>query len=107
VSRARSALALVCHGMLRLVPVSRRDWVEAVWAELPEVPPGRRRLAWRIGGVRLLAREALMRPGIVSATLFAVVAELTAWPDWPGTAADFATSVDRVDLIERTSRRAR
>jgi hypothetical protein len=83
----------------RLVPAGRRDWVEAVWAEAPEAPPGLRRLAWRAGGVRLIAREALMRRGIGSATLFAVAAAVAAWAAWPSTSASFATPVDRVDVI--------
>jgi hypothetical protein len=83
----------------RLVPAERRDWVEAVWAEAPEVPSGLRRLAWRAGGVRLVAREALTRRGIGNATLFAVAAALAAWAAWPGSAAGFAASVDRVDVI--------
>jgi hypothetical protein len=62
----------------RLVPAERRDWVEAVWAEAPEVPHGLRRLAWRAGGVRLIARETLMKRRISSAILFAVAAALAA-----------------------------
>jgi hypothetical protein len=58
------------------MPAERRDWVEAVWAEAHEEPPGLRRLAWRAGGVRLIAREALMRRGIGNAMLFAVAAAL-------------------------------
>jgi hypothetical protein len=83
----------------RLVPAGRRDWVEAVWAEAPEVPPGLRRLAWRAGGVRLITREALMRRGMGSALLFAVAAALVAWAAWPGSPASFATSVDLADVI--------
>jgi hypothetical protein len=83
----------------RLVPAGRRDWVEAVWAEAPDVPPGLRRLAWRAGGVLLMAREALMRRRTGSAVLFAVAAALVAWTAWPGSSASFATSVDRVDVI--------
>ena len=56
-------------GMLRyaarLLPPGQRDWAAAVWAEAHEVPPGLARLAWRAGGVWVLAREALLprRPG--------------------------------------------
>ncbi|HEY7263093.1 MAG TPA: hypothetical protein VH589_16595 [Trebonia sp.] len=67
------------RGVARLVPAGRRDWVEAVWAEAPEAPPGLRRLAWRAGGVRLIAREALMRRGIGSALLFGAAARLGLW----------------------------
>jgi hypothetical protein len=84
---------------MRLVPAGRRDWVEAVWAEATEVPPGLRRLAWHAGGARLMAREALMRRGTGSATLFAVAAALAAWAAWPGSMAGFDASVDRVDVI--------
>ena len=43
---------------VRLLPAGRRDWAEAVWAEAREVPAGWPRLAWRAGGVWLVAREA-------------------------------------------------
>jgi hypothetical protein len=86
------------RGVAWLVPTGRRGWVEAVWAEAPEVPPGLRRLAWRAGGVRLIAGEALMRGRIGSALLFAAAAALAAWAAWPGSLASFATSVDRVDV---------
>ena len=49
----------------RLMPAERRDWAEAMWAEADEVAPGLARLAWRAGGLRLIAREALlMRPEV-------------------------------------------
>jgi hypothetical protein len=89
----------VRRGLARLVPAARRDWVEAVWAEAPEAPPGLRRLAWCAGGVQLIAREALMRRRIGSALLFAVAAALVAWAAWPGSPGSFATSVARVDVI--------
>jgi hypothetical protein len=84
---------------LRLVPPGRRDWVEAVWAEAPEVPPGPQRVTWRAGGVALMAREVLMQRRIGSATVFTAGAALAAWAAWPDSPAGFATSVDRLDLI--------
>ena len=87
------------RSVIRLVPAERRDWVEAVWAEAPEVPPGLSRLAWRAGGVRVIARAALMRRGTGRALLFAAAAALAAWAGWPGSPASFATSVDRADVI--------
>jgi hypothetical protein len=87
----------------RLVPAGRRDWVEAVLAETPEVPPGPRRLAWRAGGVWLIAREALMRRGIVSAMLFAAAAGGAAWVAWPRSPASAATSLDRAYVITMVS----
>lgn len=54
------------RGAALLMPAERRDWVEAIWAEAPEVPRGLRRLAWRASGARLTARETLTRRGIGS-----------------------------------------
>ena len=74
------------------------DWVEAVWAEAPEVSPGLRRLAWRAGGVRLIAREALMRRRI-GTRCCSRWRPVAAWAAWPGSPASVATPVDRVDVI--------
>jgi hypothetical protein len=51
-------LLVVLRRLSGLVPAERRDWVEAVWAEVDEVRPGWGRMAWLLGGVRLLSREA-------------------------------------------------
>jgi hypothetical protein len=91
--------AVARRAAMRLVPARRRDWVKAVWAEAAEVPPGLRRLAWHAGGVRLVARETLMRRGTGSAMLFAVASALAVWVAWPGPMDSFAASVDRADLI--------
>jgi hypothetical protein len=91
--------AAVRRGAALLVPAGRRDWVEAVWAEAPEAPPGLQRLAWRAGGARLIAREALMRRGIRGAMLFAVAAAVAAWAAWPGSSASSATPADRAGVI--------
>jgi hypothetical protein len=66
------------HGAARLLPAGRRDWAAAVWAEAHEVPPGLARLAWRAGGVWMLAREALLPRRILSAMLFAAAAAVAA-----------------------------
>jgi hypothetical protein len=66
-----------------LLPAGRREWAAAVWAEAHEVPPGLARLAWRAGGVWVLAREALIPRRIVRAALFAVAAAVAAWTAWP------------------------
>jgi hypothetical protein len=79
-SRAAAALAAWAAWLL---PAGRRDWAEAVWAEAREVPPGLARLAWRAGGVWMLAREALMPRRLGRAVLFAVAAGVAAWAAWP------------------------
>jgi hypothetical protein len=91
--------AAMWRGAVRLVPAGRRDWVEAVWAEASEVPPGLRRMAWRAGGVRLIVREAPMVRRIGGLLLFAVAAWAAARAAWPGSSASFATHVDRAEVI--------
>jgi hypothetical protein len=88
---SRAAVA-AGRGTLRLVAGGRRDWTEAVWAEAHEVPPGWPRLAWRAGGVWLIARQALTayRPG--RALLFAVAAGAAAWAAWPDSSAGHAAA---------------
>jgi hypothetical protein len=82
-----------------MVPAVRREWIEAVWAEASDVPAGRRRLAWRAGGVQLMTREALMRRGIGTAALFAVAAAAAVWATWPGRPAYLAVSDSRALMI--------
>ncbi len=89
----------VRRAALRIVPAVRRDWIEAVWAEAADVPAGWRRLAWRAGSVRLIAREALMRRSIGTAALFAAAAAAAAWAAWPGPPAYLAVSDSRVLMI--------
>ncbi len=89
----------VRRAALWMVPAVRRDWIEAVWAEAPDVPAGFRRLAWRAGGVQLMVREALMRRRIGTALLFAVAAAAAAWAAWPGPPAYLAATDHRVLVI--------
>jgi hypothetical protein len=81
----------------RLVPAGRRDWAEAVWAEAYEVPAGWPRLVWRAGGVRLIAREAVMVRWIGIRVLFAAAAGAAAWSAWPAHGGN--AGVARTDVI--------
>jgi hypothetical protein len=69
--------------VLRLVPAARRDWAEAVWAEAHDVPAGWPRLAWRAGGVLLIAKEGQMARRIGILLLGALAAAAAAWAAWP------------------------
>ena len=93
------AAAAAGRGALRLVPAGRRDWAEAIWAEAYEVPSGFRRLAWRAGGVQVIAREALMARKIGRWLLFAAAAALAARATWPGPPGRFATAIARMDVV--------
>ena len=83
----------------RLVPAERRDWAEAVWAEAGQVPPGLTRLAWRAGGLRLIAGEALLPRRAGQSLVFAAAAAWVALAVWPGPAGNPATAVARLDVV--------
>src|ERR1700678_1857476 len=83
-NRLNRAVAAARHGTARLLPAGRRDWVAAVWAEAYEVPPGLARLAWRAGGVWIIAREALAPRRLGRVVVFAGAAAGAAWAAWPG-----------------------
>ena len=82
-SRLERTMATAGRAVAWLLPAGRREWIVAVWAEAHDVPPGLERLAWRAGGVWMLAREALMPRRVVRAALFAVAAAVAAWAAWP------------------------
>ena len=78
---------------LRMLPAARRDWAEAVWAEAHEVPAGWRRLAWRAGGLGLIAKEGQMARRIGMATFFAAAAGAAAWGAWPGSPVSHGAAI--------------
>jgi hypothetical protein len=80
---ARVAAAAARRAAMWLLPAGRRDWGAAIWAEAHEVPPGLERLAWRAGGVWVIARGALMPRRLGRAALFAAAAAAAAWAAWP------------------------
>ncbi len=88
------------RGAVRLVPAARRDWAEAVWAEAREVPPGWPRLAWRAGGVLLIAKEGQMARRIGILLLGAVAAGAAAWAAWPESSVRLSHgAADQGDVI--------
>jgi hypothetical protein len=82
-----------------LVPAGRREWAKALWAEADEAPPGWQRLAWRAGGLRLIAREPVTRRGARRMLLFAEAAALMARATWRGAPGDPVAAYARVDVI--------
>ena len=88
------------RGALRLVPAGRRDWAEAVWAEAHEVPTGWPRLAWRAGGVLLIAKEGQMARRIGIVLLGVVAAGVAAWGAWPDSSVSLSHgAADQGDVI--------
>jgi len=92
-SRLDPLLAAARWGAIRLVPSARRDWAEAVWAEAHEVPAGWPRLAWRAGGVLLIAKEAQMVRRIGVLLVFVAAAGAAAWGAWPGSPVSHGAAV--------------
>ena len=92
-------VAAASHRAARLLPAGRRNWAAAVWAEAHEAPPGLPRLAWRAGGVWMLAREALLPRPIGRAALIAAAAAAAALAAWPGSSASLATTSVRGYVI--------
>jgi len=83
VSKLTQVMAAARRFAVWLLPAARRDWLAALWAEAEEVPPGLTRLAWRAGGVWVLARGALMPRRLVRVGLFAAASAGAAWVAWP------------------------
>ena len=90
------------RGAVRLVPAARRDWAEAVWAEAHEVPAGWPRLAWRAGGLGLIAREGQMARRIGILIVFAATAGAAAWGAWPGSPVSHGAAVQGGIIITLT-----
>lgn len=82
-----------------LVPAGRREWAKALWTEADEAPPGWQRLAWRAGGLRLVAREPVTRRRARRMLLFAEAAALMARVTWPGAATGTVAAFARADVI--------
>jgi hypothetical protein len=91
-------MAAAGRGAAWLLPAGRRDWIAAVWAEAHEMPPGLERLAWRAGGVWMLAREALMPRCLGRTVVFALAAAVAAWAAWPDSSVLHAAA-DQFGLI--------
>jgi hypothetical protein len=83
VGKLNQIMAAAGRSVAWLLPAGRRDWAAAIWAEARAVPPGLTRLAWRAGGVWMLAREALMPRRLGRALLFAAAAAAAGWAAWP------------------------
>jgi len=99
---AAAAGAAAARGAVRVVPAARRDWAEAVWAEAHEVPAGWPRLAWRAGGLRLMAKEAQMVRRIGILVLFAGAAGAAAWGAWPDSPVSHGAAVQGGIIITLT-----
>jgi hypothetical protein len=93
--RFTRVLAALLGRWAGLLPAARRDWAEAVLAEVGEVPAGAARMAWLRGGLWLVAREVLMAR-VMRVLAFVAGAVGLAWIGWPGAPSNSATPLNRV-----------
>ena len=93
------AMAAAFRCSAALVPASRRQWAEAIWAEAGEVPAGRQRLRWLAGGIHLTVREAARDRRSWYPLAFAAAAAAMAWTAWSGPPGDSAIEINRIDVI--------
>ena len=98
-SRLGRVAAAAGRCVIWLLPIGRGEWAEALWTEADAVPPGRPRLAWRTGGLRLVTGEILTWRRVGRVLLFAVAAVLMAGATWPGAAAGTVATFARADVI--------
>ncbi|MBV9207062.1 MAG: hypothetical protein JO037_17085, partial [Actinobacteria bacterium] len=91
-------VAAMLRRSMALMPASRREWTEAVWAETAEIPPGWGQLSWLAGGVRLAVREAALARGLRYPVAFAAAAAGLAWSAWSGPPGDSAIARNRVEV---------
>ena len=98
-SELTRAMAAVLRRSAALVPADRREWAEAAWAEVAEVPAGWQRLRWLAGGVRLTVQQAARGRRLWYPLAFAVAAAGMAWSAWSGPPGDSAIEINRIDVI--------
>jgi hypothetical protein len=98
-SELTRAMASVLRRSAVLMPADRREWAEAAWAEVAEVPGGWQRLRWLAGGLRLTVREAARGRRLWYPLAFAAAAAGMAWSAWSGPPGDSATEINRIDVI--------
>ena len=97
-SELTRAMTAVLRRSAALVPAAR-EWAEAAWAEVAEVPAGWQRLRWLAGGLRLTVREAARGRGLWYPLAFAAAAAGMAWSAWSGPPGDSAIEINRIDVI--------
>ena len=91
-------LAGLIRRLAGLLADGRRDWVQALLAEVDDVPARSARLAWLGGGLWLVAREVLMNR-IIQVLGFGAGAVALVWIGWPGAASNAATAVNRMWVV--------
>ncbi|HEX7266356.1 MAG TPA: DUF1707 domain-containing protein [Streptosporangiaceae bacterium] len=79
-----------------LLPAGRREWAEAVLAEMGDVPAGSARVAWLCGGLWLVAREVVTVRWVTRVLAYATGAVGLMWIGWPGASSNSATPLNRV-----------
>ena len=97
--RAAVMLGALLRRSTVLLPAGRRGWAEALCAEADDVPAGRARLSWLVGGLWLVAREAEMIRRIGCGTAGVAAGAFLVWLDWHPGSANPAMPINRATMI--------
>jgi hypothetical protein len=101
--RMTRLLAWALRRTARWLPSERREWAEAVQAEVVEFPAGWPRLDWLAGGLWLVVKEANVARKVVYWLGVGAIATAAAWSVWlswlnvPG--SDPETGTDRIRIL--------
>jgi Domain of unknown function (DUF1707) len=95
--RFTRVLAGLLERCARLLPAARRDWAEALLAEVAEIPAPASRAAWLAGGLWLVIREGLMR--LTRVLAFAAGAAILVLVGWPGRSTNSAVPLNRMYVV--------
>jgi hypothetical protein len=94
-----AVLAMVLRRMAVLLPADRREWGEAVWAETGDLPAGRTRLSWVVGGLWLVIREAGVIRKIGYTVAGVATGAILVWLNWHPGSANPAVPTNRIALM--------
>src|SRR6266436_2689808 len=99
VNRLSRPAAAILRWCARLLPAGRAEWAEAILAEAENVPAGCQRLAWLVGGMRLVSRESMIMRKAGAICAFAAAVGCVASLSWPRSPVNRVTVADRVSLL--------
>jgi hypothetical protein len=85
--------------VLALVPAARREWGEAVLAEADQVPAGRARLSWLVGGLWLAIWEVDVARRLGYPVGGMLAGAMLIWLDWHPHSANPAGPINQLTLV--------
>lgn len=96
--RLTRILTILVRGLAGLLGAERRDWVDALLAEVGQYPSRSARLAWVSGGLWLVTKELVLNR-IIRILAFTAGAVALVRAGWPGAATNSAIPVNRMYVV--------